>query len=58
MKRGRILIVGSAGPYVLISSQPLYSTSQVAVLRLTRITALLVINQMARTWTLITWAAL
>jgi NAD(P)-dependent dehydrogenase (short-subunit alcohol dehydrogenase family) len=55
MKHGRIVVVGSAGSYVPIPSQPLYSASKHAVLGLVRSTALM--PEVARSEVSISWIA-
>ncbi|KAK9857882.1 hypothetical protein MYU51_020227 [Penicillium brevicompactum] len=54
-KHGRIVVVGSAGSYVPIPSQPLYSASKHAVLGLVRSTAQT--EEVARTGVSISWIA-
>ncbi|CAG7920224.1 unnamed protein product [Penicillium olsonii] len=55
MKHGRIVVVGSAGSYVPIPSQPLYSASKHAVLGLVRSTALT--EEVGRSGVSISWIA-
>jgi NAD(P)-dependent dehydrogenase (short-subunit alcohol dehydrogenase family) len=55
LKHGRIVVVGSAGSYVPIPSQPLYSASKHAVLGLVRSTALM--PEVARSGVSISWIA-
>jgi NAD(P)-dependent dehydrogenase (short-subunit alcohol dehydrogenase family) len=55
MRHGRIVVVGSAGSYVPIPSQPLYAASKHAVLGLVRSTALM--DEVTRSGISISWIA-
>ncbi|KAJ5856631.1 uncharacterized protein N7529_010575 [Penicillium soppii] len=55
MRGGRIVVIGSAGSYVPIPSQPLYCASKHAVLGLVRSTALM--EEVTRSGTTICWIA-